>query len=656
MKRTLAARCQAVVRACADHGQYFQTVDDLAFLYSPSTIMTRARLANDIADDLHDAIATGTDPVRALDTIDTISNVLCLVLDPAEAVRSTHPHAEHRKSAEKAFNHVQKLAAELNESALISDVLEECLAPAVFGGLTASQQRNVVVMKGDFEAAGADLSDDCRGALSDLAGEIDEVARELAQGAAGEEKEVALLRQLLDARADMAGLLGYPSYAAWATKDNLASSPDAVWSFIHEYSRSVQRKAHLELDQLALVRESVVKNDSESSVADFEQAALQGIYRQRVFGGALEEAKEYLSAANAWRGVALLCGELFGVDMRPRGMYPWEQYDPAVRRFDLYTTDVNGGSSLLGTVYADLLNRKTKTQTPSHFTVRLGTVLHPDVLRDVDVELGCSRQTPVVIFSCNARAAGGEQDWERVPLSHPEVVTLFHEFGHALHTLFGRAECHNLAGTRSSLDYVEIFSQLFEFFAFDPRCLSRFAFHRATGEAMPLRLAHEIRRETHSFAGLSTIEQLVLSASDLALHGPRPLSFRTPCGDAVSCTPETVARQLTEVHSPVRVTGLSFKRPYSLHHISGYPAAFYSYAYSKVVAAAIWLRCFEADPFSKAGGAALRAVLSLASSAPAPDMLATVLGTRSDPVGLLASPALRQLLFGDTDECGVLAA
>ena len=210
----------------------------------------------------------------------------------------------------------------------------------------------------------------------------------------------------------------------------------------------------------------------------------------------------------------------------------------------------------------------------AHFTLKCGRSLSHD-----------SYQLPVVALVCNfAQGEGGA-----CLLSHGEVETLFHEFGHALHSLLSRTDYQHLAGTRAALDYVGTPSNLFEYFAWDPHFLHRFA-------GVPLALVASMRRAKAMFAATDLQSQVVYAMSDQALFGPNPPTGRET---------EAVLRDIQNEHSTVRhVEGTHWQTRFS--HLVGYGAGYYTYLYARCFAASIWQTHLAEDPLNAQAGAKLR--------------------------------------------------
>ena len=197
-------------------------------------------------------------------------------------------------------------------------------------------------------------------------------------------------------------------------------------------------------------------------------------------------------------------------------------------------------------------------------------------------------------------------------LSHGELETLFHEFGHALHSLLSRTEFQHLSGTRGAADFVEVPSILFERFAWDERVLRLFARHHATGAPLPARVGASLRAARAACAATETLTQIVHARLDQELFGAGAASAGGGRGDD---TTEALARIQREVmpwvpHAP----GTHWHARFG--HLTGYGASYYGYLWDRVIAAQLWRALFAADPLDRGAGTRLwRELLAHGSAA-----------------------------------------
>jgi intermediate peptidase len=241
--------------------------------------------------------------------------------------------------------------------------------------------------------------------------------------------------------------------------------------------------------------------------------------RRRVLGqpGGGGDMREYLPLSRVVRGIGELLEQVFGVVVTPQPLAAREGWAPNVEKLKLTSRGApaaGGGGGVaegaveLGTLFLDLWARGGKPYGAAHYTIQCGRELP-----------GGSYRAPVVALSCNlqADARAGEP-----LLSHDELETLLHEFGHVLHSVLGRTRYQHLSGTRAVADVVEVPSTLMENFAYEPSVLTNIARHYRTGEPVPAAMLAALAARRRLFAATDTLQQLVYGLVDLQLHAHAP--------------------------------------------------------------------------------------------------------------------------------------
>jgi thimet oligopeptidase len=232
-----------------------------------------------------------------------------------------------------------------------------------------------------------------------------------------------------------------------------------------------------------------------------------------------------------------------------------------------------------------------------------------------DVRTGVAgRQIPEAALVCNF--AGGD-DGDPGLLEHGDVTTLFHEFGHLLHALFGgRHRWLGVGGIRTEHDFVEVPSQLLEEWAWDAQVLASFAHHHATGQPIPAGLVQQMRRAREFGKGLAVRRQMVYAELSLSCYDRDPARVDT----------DALARAMVAKHQPYPfVEGTHFQCAFG--HLDGYSAAYYTYMWSLVIAKDMFGQFDRADLL--APGVARRyrdAVLAPGGSKPAARLVEDFLG------------------------------
>ena len=163
------------------------------------------------------------------------------------------------------------------------------------------------------------------------------------------------------------------------------------------------------------------------------------------------------------------------------------------------------GTDTEGIIYLDLIPRQGKFPHAAHFVIRCG---HRQ-------RNGGTRQTASVALVCNFAAKSFSRE---ILLTHQELETFLHEFGHAMHSVLSDTEFQHLSGTRGAMDYVEVPSHVFEYFAWDSNALHFLGRHYQTGEVMPAELLRKLKQSKRAFAAMDLQQQIVYALLDLELH------------------------------------------------------------------------------------------------------------------------------------------
>jgi intermediate peptidase len=312
----------------------------------------------------------------------------------------------------------------------------------------------------------------------------------------------------------------------------------------------------------------------------------------------------------------------------------------------------------LGVIVIDMFSRPTKHCQAGHLTVQLGCQPRIDVLRRVGLELP-DRQYPVVVLTCNAgsqsrgttigRKSDGNFDEELTLMEPHEVTTMFHEFGHALHTIFGQTKVQNLAGTRGSIDFVETFSQLMELFLSSHEFLKLWAVKTSTREPISFDIVTRRNEAADMFRHLDTMDQVILAAIDQTLHGPQPFVVYFPHGSHGNMGKRTLgdlkeygrgvfnlAKLIIDISQPLSIvepTENAALHQLSFDHLSSYPAGYYGYLYSLAVARRIFSKKFERDPLNRdAGRELVDKVLKYGAACNPKEVLSNYLGDNLDEI------------------------
>ncbi|PRW32540.1 putative mitochondrial intermediate mitochondrial [Chlorella sorokiniana] len=393
---------------------------------------------------------------------------------------------------------------------------------------------------------------------------------------------LAVLDALVEARHDMAQLMGFPSYAEYQLDSfSLAGRPTAVGIFLERLADAIAPKAAAEASELGALKHRLLGGgglqpwDKQYLVAAAEAGAGGSSSSSSGELGRHPAPQPTFRLEAVVEGLSELLRRSMGVSLQERPLGRGEGWASGVRKMEA----VHETEGVLGTVYLDLVRRPHKFPSAAHFTLRCSRRLADG-----------SYQMPVVALVAN---------WgEHSELGLSEVETLFHEFGHALNSLLSRTEFQHLAGTRGPTDMVEVPSHTLELFASDPRVLSLIG-SGAQGAARalsPEALQRAERARRRRFAALDQQQQLQFCLIDQLLHGPEP-----PTGQRAQREIAALMEQHSALpHAPGCHPHIRFS------HIVGYGATYYSYLFAQCLSARIWQDHLVGDPTSRAAGELLR--------------------------------------------------
>jgi oligopeptidase A len=367
---------------------------------------------------------------------------------------------------------------------------------------------------------------------------------------------------LLQLRDEKARLLGFDHYADYALQRRDAQSPEAVMTFLESLLEATLPHARKELETL---RAFAKEQDGIEDLGVHDLAYYSEKLKKRLYDFDESLTRPYFEQEQVLTGLLSLVSELFDVTFEPTRTPTW---DPSVRVYDLYE---NGTVS--GRIYFDLEARPHK---------RSGAWMHDWESYFVDTQ--GDKHFPSVFVVANFAAAN-----ETTPslLRHDDVVTLFHEMGHALHHLFGRSHERAVSGIHGvAWDTVEFPSQFLENFAYEAPILRRIGRHYQTGETIPDALIKTVRRSKNFQAALGMLRQIEFALFDFLLHQGRYQ------GEAIQELLDRIRRKTALIMPP---DSYRFQHGFSHIFAGGYAAGYYSYKWAEVLSADAFFACVDAD-------------------------------------------------------------
>lgn len=406
------------------------------------------------------------------------------------------------------------------------------------------------------------------------------------RASSGAHDNAPLIDEILALRREQAALLGASNYAELALEDRMARSPQQIEDFLLDLARRARPRAEAELARLR----ELAAADGIDALAAWDTGYYAERLRERELAIDEERLRGYLPLPQVLDGLFALSAELMGLRFVPREREAWH---PDVRCFDLHDAD----DRFIGRLYLDPYARSGK---------RGGAWM--DGLRDRHVTRE-RRQHPVAVLVCNFAPPSGDAP---SLLTHDELCTLFHEFGHGLHHLLTEVDELGASGIHGvPWDAVELPSQFFENFCYEPVVLRRFARHWRSGQAIPDELVTRLRRTRRFLSGIGTLRQVELALFDLRLH--------------VASGPVDVRRTLAAVRDEVSVFPPPdfnrFENSFSHIFAGGYAAGYYSYKWAEVLAADAWSAFEEAGVLDRETAMRFRRCILARGGAEPPDAL-----------------------------------
>jgi len=371
----------------------------------------------------------------------------------------------------------------------------------------------------------------------------------------GETDNRGLAAQIAVLRAERAQLLGYDSHAAYVLEENMADTPAKVNDLLEQLWTPALAKAKVERDELQALADRL-GDDIDFAMWDW------WFYAEKLRAAKydFDEAavKPYLELESVRQAAFDVAGQLWGLTFEERPeITVWH---PDVRTFEVKDDD----GSHLGLFYVDYFARASKRGGAWMDNFRQQWQQNGEDIR------------PIIVNVCNfSKPAEGAP----ALLSLDEALTLFHEFGHALHGLLADGTYSTLSGTNVAQDFVELPSQMMENWALAPEVLPSYARHVESGEPIPPELVEKLQRAKQFNQGFATTEYLAASILDMDWHsltGPveSAMDFEAESMARIGIIPEVVTR---------------YRTPYFGHIFSGgYSAGYYSY---------VWAEVLDADGF-----------------------------------------------------------
>ena len=429
---------------------------------------------------------------------------------------------------------------------------------------------------------------------------------------------VRLLERIIELRAERARMLGYETTADFQIETRMAQTADTVEEFYAELIPIVRKKAVKDLDELlAAKREFTGDEDAVFQVWD------NRFYSDRVLKSRYEvdqdEVRQYFPLDAVKDGLFSITQSLYGVTYRDvtdrAGTNERPLWHEDVR---LYEVTDNETGNLLGEFYLDLFPRANKYNHAAQW----GLNQHKVFMNGQEV-------TPLAVLVCNFTKPTPDKP---SLMTHDEVETFFHEFGHCLHTMLSETELGLFGGTNVERDFVEAPSQMFENWVWDEAVLQTFAKHYETGEPIPADLVQRMVAARYHGSGLSALGQLWLGGLDLAYHSD---------ADGDVDTTKVQMDLYDQILLYPKQDHTYFQAAFG--HLMGYHAGYYGYMWSLVYASDMFQRFKGLGMMSESAGRYYRdKILSRGGSVDGIDMVREYLGREPNMEAFLAHLGLEE--------------
>ena len=362
-------------------------------------------------------------------------------------------------------------------------------------------------------------------------------------------KEIAA--QIAKLRAERAQIMGYKTHAHFILDDNMLKTPEEVYDLLNKLWKPAVKRAKVEVADMQAVADS---EGHDFKVAAWDWWHYSEKVRKEKYDLDESAIKPYLSLDNVLQGVFNTTNKLWGLNFTE--IFDIDLYHPDARIWEV--TDKDG--SHLGIFIGDYFTRSNKR----------GGAWMSSFKGQSNLD---GRERPIVVNVCNFPAPVGD---DPALLSFDNVVTLFHEFGHAMHGTLTDVKYGSMAGTSGPRDFIELPSQLLEHWASEPQVLKSFATHYETGEPIPDELIEKLLNASKFNQGFINTEYLAASLLDMDWH---TISADDEIKDANKFESESMKKVglIGEIAPRYRTT-------YFAHIFSGgYSSGYYSYVHAAVL-------------------------------------------------------------------------
>ncbi|XP_071467426.1 mitochondrial intermediate peptidase isoform X2 [Marmota flaviventris] len=539
---------------------------------------------------------------------DELSDALCRVADLADFVKIAHPEPAFREAAEETCRSIGTMVEKLNTNVELYQSLQKLLSD------------KKLVDSLDVETSGIHLDEEKRKRAVDLNVKILDLSSKFLMGTNFPNKiekhllpdhirhnfvrdgdlvvvdglhaeapndlvreaayriflypnasQLKYLEELLSNRDLLAKLVGYSTFSHRALQGTIAQKPETVMQFLEKLSDKLYERT---IKDFEMMRQMKMKlNPQNSELMPWDPPYYSGVIRAERYNIEPSLYCPFFSLGACMEGLNILFNKLLGISLYAEQPAKGEVWCEDVRKLAV----VHESEGLLGYIYCDFFQRADKPLQDCHFTIRGGRLKE-----DGDYQL------PVVVLMLNLPHSSRNSPTLLTP---GMMENLFHEMGHAMHSMLGRTRYQHVTGTRCPTDFAEVPSILMEYFSNDYRVVNQFARHYQTGQPLPKNMVSRLCESKKVCAAADMQLQVFYATLDQIYHGEHPL--RKPTTDILKETQE-------KFYGLPYVPNTAWQLRFS--HLVGYGAKYYSYLMSRAVASMVWKECFLQDPFNRAAG------------------------------------------------------
>ncbi|XP_076395514.1 mitochondrial intermediate peptidase isoform X2 [Megachile rotundata] len=556
---------------------------------------------------------------KMVEIFDDMSDTLCKVADLAEFIRIAHPDKEFVRAAEYTCLSISDMVEKLNTHREIYNALKQVVDNGDIQKTSTVDDHVAKLFLLDFEQCAIHLPESIRENVVQLNYHILQVGQKFMAGTSKvravdanilspelrqyftvknnkvivqglyvdssnylvreavyriylypDEEQEYLLQELLNSRHNLAELCGFSSYAHRAMIGSTVKTPEVVHEFLNILNDNIKFKATQDFKEMQKMKDS--ESLTKQSIMPWDTTYFTLKAKKTWLNTSINEFAPYFSLGSCMDGINNLTLALYGIRLEYVPILSGEVWASNIHKIAV----IDENEEILGYIYCDFFEREGKPNQDCHFTIRGGRQLSDG-----------SYQNPIVVLMLSLPLP----TWNKPCLLNPaSVENLFHEMGHALHSMLGRTKYQHVTGTRCSTDFAEVPSILMEYFASDPRVVSTFAKHFETLEPIPTALVEKLYASKNIFCASELQNQIFYSMLDQVYHSKK------------------LEKSTTDVLREIQ--GKYYELPYientawqlRFSHLVGYGAKYYSYLISRAIATWIWQTYFQADPFNRTAG------------------------------------------------------